>query len=157
MVENFFYNGKNIEGLIRLIDSKDASKLWRFRVDEYSEKSREQEKKYHAMLNDIADQAKHLNRVFDADSWKRLTVAQFRKDCIENNIPRLADYWKKNQFEIVPGLDGSALVTLGSQTREFPMYVAAGFIEWLLAYGANCNPPILWSEPQAQWDERYAS
>jgi hypothetical protein len=155
MVENFFYNGKNIEGLIRLIDSKDASKLWRFRVDEYDEKSRLQEEKAHAMLGDIARQAKHLNRMFDLDSWKRLTVAQFRIDCIQNNVPRVADYWRKQKVELVPSLDGSALVTLGAQTRDFPKYVYAAWITWLYAYGDQLG--IVWSEPQAQWDERYAS
>jgi hypothetical protein len=154
-VQSFFYNGKNLMGLTDIIRRLDITKLHRIRFDEYSEKSREQEKKYHSMIGDIAKQAKHLNRIFDEDSWKRLTVAQFRIDCIQNNVPRLAEYWKKQRFELVPGLDGSALVTLGAQTREFPMFVAAGFIEWLYAYGAANN--IVWSEPQAQWDERYAA
>jgi hypothetical protein len=46
-------------------------------------------------------------------------------------------------------------VALGTQTRDFPKYVAAGFIEWLYHYGANNG--IEWSEPQEQFDERYAA
>lgn len=125
--------------------------LYRIRIDEFNEKTREQEKKYHAMLGDIARQAKHLNRVFDADAWKRLCVAQFKDDCIKNDIPKLADYWRKQQFQLVPSLDGSTLVALGTQTREFPMYVAAGFVEWLYAYGSGNN--IVWSDPSEQFSE----
>jgi hypothetical protein len=114
----------------------------------FDAKSREQEKKYHAMLRDIANQAKHLNQNFDDDAWKRLCVAQFRDDCIKNNIDRMADYWRKQGFKLVPSLDGSSLVTLGAQTKKFPMYVAAGFIEWLYQYGSENN--ITWSDPDEQ-------
>jgi hypothetical protein len=156
-VETYYYNGKNGEGLWALIRSLIKGKLYRFRIDEYDEKTRLQEEKAHAMLGDIARQAKHLNRMFDVDSWKRLTVAQFRIDCIENNVERLADYWRKQKVELVPSLDGSALVTLGAQTRDFPKYVYAGWITWLYAYGDNLDPPIKWSEPVTQWDERFAA
>ena len=120
----------------------------------FDAKSREQEKKYHAMLGDIAKQAKHLNQVLDEDSWKRLCVAQFRDDCIENEIDRLADYWKKQNFRLIPSLDGKSVVTLGAQTKKFPKYVAAGFIEWLYSYGSKNN--IVWTDPeQASQDEEY--
>lgn len=106
-------------------------------------KTRDQEEKYHAMLSDIAKQAMHLNQVLEADDWKRLCVHQFRTDCISNNIPRLADYWSRQKFKLIPSLDGSSLVALGAQTRRFPKYVASGFVEWLLHYGAENN--IIWS------------
>lgn len=154
-VRNFFYNFKNKLGLYEVIKQLDPNKLWRIRVDEYDEKTRLQEEKYHAMLGDIARQAKHLNQVLDLDSWKRLCVDQYRRDCIENDIPRLADYWKRHSFRLMPGLDGSSLVALGTQTRDFPKYVAAGFITWLYAYGVNQN--IAWSEPEKEYDLRYAA
>lgn len=116
--------------------------------EEFDAKSREQENKYHAMLRDVARQAKHLNQVLDEDSWKRLCVAQFRDDCIENNIDRLADYWKKQNFRLIPSLDGKSVVTLGAQTKKFPKYVAAGFIEWLYQYGSENN--IVWTDPDEQ-------
>ena len=149
---NFYYNMKNKLGLYEAIKSLDPSKLWRIRFDEFDERTRLQEEKYHAMLGDIAKQAKHLNRNFDEDAWKRLCVSQFRDDCIENNINRLSDYWKAKKMELVPSLSGSTLVALGAQTRDFPKYVAAGFIEWLYAYGTSQN--IQWSEPQQQYQER---
>lgn len=154
-IKTFFYDSRNKEGLFGLIQRLDPHKLWRFRVDEYDEKTRLQEKKYHAMLNDIARQCKHLNAVLDADSWKRLCVAQFRADCISNHIPRLEDYWRRNEFRLMPSLDGSSLVQLGAQTRDFPKYVAAGFIEWLYAYGADNN--VEWTDPEDDVDWRVAA
>lgn len=154
-VTNFFYNFKNKLGLYELLQSLEPNKLWRIRIDEYDEKTRLQEEKYHAMLGDIARQAKHLNQALDLDSWKRLCVKQFADDCIENDIPRLADYWNRNAVRLMPSLDGRSLVALGQQTRDFPKYVAAGFIEWLYHYGAENE--IEWSEPEERWDERYAA
>jgi len=154
-METFFYNGKNKQGLYDLIMKCEIGKLWRFRIDEYDEKTRLQEEKYHAMLGDIARQAKHLNQALDLDSWKRLCVKQFADDCIEQDLERLADYWKRNEVKLMPSLDGRSLVALGQQTREFPKYVAAGFIEWLYFYGAKNN--VVWTEPARAFDERYAA
>lgn len=149
-IRTFYYDFRNKEGLFNLIRNLEAGKLWRFRVDEYDEKTREQEKKYHAMIGDIARQCKHLNQCLDEDSWKRLCVAQFRADCIAQDLPRLADYWKRHEFRLMPSLDGSSLVQLGAQTRDFPKYVAAGFIEWLHAYGAENG--VIWTEPDdGEW------
>lgn len=153
-VKSFYYNFKNKLGLYELIKDLNPNKLWRFRIDEYDARTLEQNDKIHAMLSDIANQAKHLNQVLDLDSWKRLCVDQFRKDCIENDIPRLADYWKRQNFRLMPSLDGGSLVALGTQTRDFPKYVAAGLIEWLYKFGAENN--IEWSE-QEQFDDRYAA
>lgn len=155
MMNTFYYNFKNKRGLFDLLQSLDPTKLWRIRIDEYDEKTRLQEEKYHAMLGDIARQMKHLNKTFDTEGWKRLCVSQFRLDCLEYDLPRLADYWRRNNIELVPSLDGSTLVVLGAQTRDFPKYVAAGFIEWLYFFGADNK--IEWSEPKEAWDERYAS
>lgn len=110
-------------------------------------KTRDQEERYHAMLGDVARQCKHLNENFEADDWKRLCVHQFRKDTLDDPTanPRLIAYWKRSGFRLVPSLDGSGLVALGEQTRKFPKYVAAAFIEWLFAYGANSE--VEWSDP----------
>lgn len=151
-VVSFFYNFKNKEGLFSKISRLDPTKLWRIRFDEYDTRTLEQNAKIHAMLTDIANQAMHLNQKLDADSWKRLCVAQFRSDCIDNDVSRLADYWRKIDFKLMPSLDGRSLVQLGAQTREMPKYVMAGLVEWLYVYGAENN--IAWSEPEEQWDGR---
>ncbi len=120
----------------------------------FDERTHEQNKKMHAMLADIAKQAKHLNQVLDEESWKRLCVKQFADDCIENDIDRLAEYWRKQNFRIIPSLDGKSLVMIGAQTRKFPRYVAAGFVEWLYTFGSENN--IQWSDPeQLSQDEEY--
>jgi hypothetical protein len=154
-IETFYMNAKNRHGAKELLDHKDPTRLWRIRVDEYDEKTRLQEEKAHAMLADIARQQKHLNRVLDVDSWKRLTVSQFRTDSIQNDVPRVKDYWLRNRVELILSLDGSSLVTLGAQTRDFPKYIYAAWITWLYAFGDNLG--IEWSEPQEEFDQRYAA
>lgn len=88
-------------------------------------KSREQEEKYHAMIGEIAKQAEHLGAKWDAESWKRLLVDQFMRDS------------KMDGNRILPNLDGTGIVQLGSQTRRFSKEQASEFVEWLLAWGAQ--------------------
>jgi len=88
-------------------------------------KSREQEEKYHAMIGEIAKQAEHLGAKWDAESWKRLLVDQFMRDS------------KMDGNRILPNLDGTGIVQLGSQTRRFSKEQASEFVEWLLAWGAE--------------------
>lgn len=88
-------------------------------------KSREQEEKYHAMIGDIAKQASHLGSKWDAESWKRFLLWQFAKDT------------NTNQGQIVPSLDGTGIVQLGLQSRNFTKEQASEFVEWLHAWGAE--------------------
>ena len=88
-------------------------------------KSREQEEKYHAMINDIAKQAKHLGAKWSSEDWKRLLVDQFLRE--EANI----------QGKIIPNLDGTGIVQLGFQTRKFTKEQASEFVEWLYAWSGN--------------------
>lgn len=155
MVKSFYLNFKNSAGLMSMLKLLDRTKVWRIRIDEYDQRTLEQNEKQHAMLGDIAKQCKHLNKALDADSWKRLAVAQFRADSIASNIPRVADYWRKQGFELIPSLDGSSLVQLGAQTRDFPKYVTAAFIEWLYHYGSENG--VVWSEPEKYHDQRMAA
>ena len=88
-------------------------------------KSREQEEKYHAMINDIAKQAQHLGAKWSSEDWKRLLVDQFLRE--EANI----------QGKIIPNLDGTGIVQLGFQTRKFTKEQASEFVEWLYAWSGN--------------------
>ncbi len=115
-------------------------------------KSREQEKRYHAMLNDVSKQCEHLNRRLDPVTWKRLCVDQFRKDTKDD--PQLRDYWARNGVTFIPSLDGTAVVALGEQTRRFPKYVANAFIAWLEAFGAERD--VQWSDPTQPPLESYS-
>lgn len=89
-------------------------------------KSREQEKLYHAMIEEIAKQASHLGAKWDAEDWKRLLVDQFIKDM--NGL---------GASKIIPSLDGTGIVQLGFQTRKFTKEQATEFVEFLLAWGAT--------------------
>jgi hypothetical protein len=88
-------------------------------------KTREQEEKYHAMINDIAKQAQHMGAKWSSEDWKRLLVDQYLRE-VENI-----------QGKVVPNLDGSGIVQLGFQTRNFTKEMANEFIEWLYSWAAN--------------------
>ena len=88
-------------------------------------KSREQEKLYHALIEEIANQAQHLGAKWDAEDWKRLLLNEFAKQA---NLP---------QSRIVPSLDGSGIVQLGLQSRKLTKEQANEFVEFLYAWGAE--------------------
>lgn len=152
-MKTFFLNAKNRNGLNEQLDRLDPTKLWRIRIDEYDQKTRDQECKYHGMIGDVARQCMHLNQVLDAESWKRLLVHQFRTDSIESGVERVAEYWKRNEVKLMPSLDGKSLVLLGAQTRQFPKYVAAAFIEFLYSYGVENN--VEWSNENENMQQMY--
>jgi hypothetical protein len=88
-------------------------------------KSREQEKKYHAILGEVAQQSKHMGAKWDADDWKRLLVDKFLRETGFKDSP------------IIPNLDGTGIVQLGFQTRNFSKEHASEFVEFLLAWCAD--------------------
>jgi hypothetical protein len=105
-------------------DTLKAGKALRMEIKAES-RSDEQNAKYHAMLSEIAVQAQHLGAKWDAESWKRFLVYEF---CKQLGLP---------QGQIVPSLDGSGIVQLGLQTRDFSKERAAEFIEFLEAWAAD--------------------
>ena len=104
-------------------DSLKAGKLLRLEIKAES-RSSEQSAKYHAMLGEIAVQAQHLGAKWSADDWKRLTVDLFAK---ETGL---------QGGKIIPSLDGSGIVQLGLQTRDFTKEQAMDYITFLEAWGA---------------------
>lgn len=115
-------------------------------------KTREQEERYHAMIGDIAESVKHLNRNFNGETWKRLLIDQFKRDTLKE--PECcAKYWAQNRLSVIPSLDGSAIVVLGEQSRRFPKAVASVFTEWLFALGAEHG--VVWSDPTIPPIETY--
>jgi hypothetical protein len=100
-------------------------------------KKREQEEKYHAMVGDIAAVVPFMGAKVDEETWKRLLVDAFvrvmRDDAQATGKPDpFAD-----QGRVVPSLDGTGVVQLGIQTRRFTVSIAAQFIEYLNAFGAD--------------------
>ena len=84
-----------------------------------------QNAKYHAMIEEIAQQAQHLGSKWDSESWKRLLVDQFLKDSGQKT------------GVVIPNLSGDGIVQLGMQTRDFTKEQASEFVEWLFAWGAE--------------------
>jgi hypothetical protein len=90
-----------------------------------TDKTREQELKYHAMIDEIAKQASHMGAKWSGEDWKRLLVDQFCKD---NGI---------KTGVVIPNLSGDGIVQLGMQTRKFTKEQASDFVEFLYAWGAE--------------------
>jgi len=88
-------------------------------------KSREQERLYHELIGQIAKQAQHLGAKWSADDFKRLLVDQFvREQGISNG-------------KVIPTLDGTGIVQLGFQTRNFSKEQASEFVEFLMAWASQ--------------------
>lgn len=107
-------------------------------------KTREQEEHYHALIGDIAEQYTHFGRKWDSEDMKRLLVAAFKVETKDD--PEFARAWAQmGDLRIVPALTGDGFVTLGDQTRRFPVKLAAAFITWLYAFmfenGVHCTNP----------------
>ena len=88
-------------------------------------KSRDTEKLYHELIGQIAKQAQHMGAKWSAEDFKRLLVDQFMRDMGESG------------GKVIPNLDNTGIVQLGTQTRNFTQEQGSQFIEWLYAWAAN--------------------
>lgn len=142
MTRKFFLVNRAVRG--RAADAVlSAPDGWEVLVRE-PRKSREQEEKYHAQINDLADQWLYLGVKWAAEDMKRIVVHAFRVDT--NDDPDLGPCWRAmGEMRAVPGIRGGLLV-LGDQTRRFPKKLASAFVEWLYALGAEVG--VVWSEPK---------
>jgi hypothetical protein len=103
-------------------------------TDEY--RSDPQNKKYHAIIGQIAKQASHAGSKWDAESWKRLLVDKWAKDS------------GRSRGDLVASLDGDDVIQLGIQTRKFTKAEGVDFTEWLLMWSATNGIDI--KEPDEQ-------
>jgi len=108
----------------KIKDALNAGRQLTIEVNPAS-KSRSQEEKYHAIIGDIAKQAKHMGAKWDAEDWKRLLVQEF---CRQTGL---------ESGQIIPNLAGDGIVQLGRQTRKFTKEQASEFVEFLLAWAAE--------------------
>lgn len=88
-------------------------------------KSREQERRYHAMIGEVAAQAAHLGSKWGPEDWKRLLLDAFARET------------GRSHGRVIPNLSGSGMVEVGIQSRKFTKSDASEFIEWLHAWGAH--------------------
>jgi hypothetical protein len=94
---------------------------------EVTEESRSnpQNKKFHAIIGQIAKQAEHAGAKWDTEAWKRLLIDQWAKDT------------GRSRGDVVSSIDGGDVIQLGIQSRKFSKAEGADFIEWLLAWSAQ--------------------
>ena len=109
-------------------------------------KRRIQEEKYHAMIGDIADQCKFMQRTWSKEEWKRLLIDAYVRVARENAKAEGKPDPFAGQGEVVPSIDGTSVVQLGVQSRGFKVKQASEFIEYLFAYGAERG--VTWSDPE---------
>lgn len=88
-------------------------------------KTRDQEKKYHAMIGDIAKQAQHIGASWEPEDWKRLLVDKFARET------------NRTHGKVIPNLDKTGVVEVGVQTRKFSRSDGSEFIDWLYAWGVD--------------------
>lgn len=104
-----------------------------------------QSAKLHAMFADFSKQYMHCGKYWDAEDIKRLLIDEFRRET--SNDVEFRELWRSmGTTQMIPSLRNDGFVMLGAQSRNFPVKLAAGMIEWLYALGAELN--IVWSEPK---------
>ena len=123
------YEEKQAHGVILLVwpKIKEIIQSGKKVILEVTEESRSnpQNKKFHAIIGQIARQAEHAGAKWDAEAWKRLLIDQWAKDT------------GRSRGDVVASIDGGDVIQLGIQSRKFTKAEGADFIEWLLAWSAQ--------------------
>lgn len=107
-------------------------------------KKRIQEEKYHAMIGDIAKQAKYAGRSWGTEDMKRILIDEFADAMREAGTPLHHD----GDGRLIPSENGRRVIQLGIQSRDFWVSEAAQFIEFLYSFGADRD--VIWTEPKVR-------
>ncbi len=105
-------------------------------------KTRLQEQRYHAMMNDISKQVEFDGRRFISKVWKVKLKDQFEHDLIAMGTPL------SKPGSVTMSIDGCRVVQIPPESKEFRKAEASDFIEFLFAFGADHS--ISWSDPETQ-------
>lgn len=90
-----------------------------------------QNRKYHAIIGDIANQVTFEGRAFKAKIWKAKLVEQFEKEL--NAMGKTL----RVPSEVTRSLDGERIITVRPSTTDFNKKEAAQFIEYIYSYGSD--------------------
>ena len=90
-----------------------------------------QNRKFHALIGDIAKQCVVEGRTYHQRIWKAWLVDQFEQELLANG-ERL-----RVQSEVVMSLDKKRLLSIRPSTTELSVKEAAQFIEFLFAFGTQ--------------------
>ncbi len=94
-------------------------------------KKREQEKKYHAMINDIARTVKVLGVRYDLEEWKALLVYGYEQERLQMGEPLT------HPGRVILSLKDSTPITIRASTKELNVKEGADFIEYLYSEGLD--------------------
>lgn len=112
-----------------------------------TDKTRAQEKKYHAQIRDIAKQATLFDKTFSAKAWKVVLIEQFETDKKAMGEPL------RHPGSVLLSMDGLRVVQERASSKEFLIKEGADFIEWLYSKGAELD--VIWEDPEtvAQYED----
>jgi len=103
-------------------------------------RSAEMNKKFHAMIRDIAQQVTFFGkRRYDAEVWKALLVDQFEQEKAAMGEPL------SHPGQLITSMDGQRTITVRPSTTKFRKAEASEFIEFLYQQGSEMG--VNWSEP----------
>jgi hypothetical protein len=105
-------------------------------------KTRLQEARYHAMINDISKQVDFDGVRYDTTTWKAQLIDQFQQEKLLLGEP-LA-----KPGRTVMSLDKQRIVQIRPSSTDFRKKEASDFIEYLFSFGAESN--ICWTDPETQ-------
>lgn len=117
---------------------REALDGWRVTVREPLQK-RDQQEKYHAMIDDISKQSKYAGQSWHEDDMKRILIDEFADEMRKAGSPLHHD------GRLIPSRDGKRVIQLGIQSSRFKVKEASAFIEFLFAWGAEEG--VKWSDP----------
>jgi hypothetical protein len=110
---------------------------WRVTFSEPGKK-REQEARYHAMIDDIAIQTAYAGRSWKPLHMKRILIDEFADEMRNLGTPLHGDSM------LIPSENGRRVIQLEIHSSEFYVKEASNFIEFLYAWGAYRD--VVWSE-----------
>lgn len=95
------------------------------------DRTREQEKKYHAMIGDISDSVVLDGRQFDDEIWKTWLVEEFEREL------NAMGQQLRHPGRVILSRDGQRLVTIRAATSRFTVSESSDFIEFLYHTGTE--------------------
>ena len=79
-----------------------------------------QNDRFWASLTDVATQATHCGRKYDAPTWKAIFMSAFGKE-----------------VQFVPSLDGTELVPIGQSSSDLSKFEMSELLEFIYAWGSQ--------------------
>lgn len=93
----------------------------------------EQNDRMWAMLTDIARQKTLFGRRLTTKGWKAVFL-----DALGH------------EHEFIPSLDGARFIAIGQSSSDLGVNEMSNLFELMFAWGAQQDPPVVWSEPKAK-------